>query len=155
MHRYKPSRSGLHACKYTYTKVQSANIDGRTPAQYSVRRVDEHEAITRFTRGNTLLTFTGERNPPNAPPRLIPARLVPIRKFYGKYDTWGGMLDEHLALRQARYQRTFQRQYPGRIRFSSALQRGHRKRIIKEPLYFGARLSAESWNYGNTCCGIA
>lgn len=89
MHRYKPPRSGLHACKYTYTKVQSANIDGRTPAQYSVRRVDEHEAITRFTRGNTLLTFTGERNPPNAPPRLIPARLVPIRKFYGKYDTWG------------------------------------------------------------------
>lgn len=61
------------------------------------------------------------------------------------------MLDEHLALRQAWYQRAFQRQYPGRIRFSSALQRGHRKRIIKEPLYFGARLSAESWNYGNTC----
>lgn len=72
-----------------------------------VEGVDEHEAITRFTRGNTVLTFTGERNPPNAPPRLIPARLVPIRKFYGKYDTWGNAVEMHLALCTPRNHRAF------------------------------------------------
>lgn len=90
-----PLGGELHACKYTYTGMQSARIRG---VGVYVEGVDEREAITRFTRGNTLLTFTGERNPPNAPPRLIPARLVPIRKFYGKYDTWGNTVEMHLAL---------------------------------------------------------
>lgn len=100
--------------------------------------VDEREAITRFTRGNTLLTFTGERNPPNAPPRLIPARLVPIRKFYGKYDTWGNTVEMHLALCTPPNHRAFikeekERKFSGMICVYTSYIAA-RKRIIKAPL---------------------